>query len=102
MKNLVIIAVLILSGLLIASNAADQRPVKMPRMVSTPSIPSTSSNISMTSSDNGRVAYLSFTIYDGPNLDIVIFRTTDQGRTWRRVPSIDIHWLGESNTPNQK
>ena len=93
MKNVLAIAAIILMGLLVVSNATEQKAGGLPN--------GKTSMISMTSSDDGRNVFLSYTIATANTHELVIFRSTDHGLVWRRVSPINIHWLGQSNSPDQ-
>ena len=91
MKNVFAIAVIIMAGLLVVSKAGD---------LGTPA-PSASETpiISMTCSQDGKNVFLSYTIPSANNQELVIFRSTDYGVMWRRVPQININWIGATNIP---
>ncbi|MFC1783641.1 hypothetical protein ACFL02_08665 [Planctomycetota bacterium] len=50
--------------------------------------------ISMTCSQDGKNVFLSYTIPSAQNNELVIFRSTDYGIMWRRVPKTNINWIG--------
>ena len=92
MKNVLAITVIIMVGLLVGSKATDHS--------TTGPTGGETSMISMTSSDDGKNVFLSYTITSANNRELVIFRSTDFGLVWRRVPPANISWIGQTNTPD--
>ena len=91
MKNVLAIAVIIMATLLVVSKAGD-------RAAPSPSA-AENSIISMTCSQDGKNVFLSYTIPSANKHELVIFRSTDYGLMWRRVPQTNINWIGDTNIP---
>ena len=91
MKNVFAIAVIIMAGLLVVSKAGD--------LGATGPSASQTSIISMTCSHDGKNVFLSYTIPSAEKHELVIFRSTDYGLIWRRVPPSNINWIGATNIP---